>query len=730
MEINKIIIIILLVLFVLFCINSIEFYNPVMEYIDTYIYIPDNSTLSFLDIEESDMSNPKFTINYSSYDGSILILNITGTCINAEEVNKAVFNFDINGTSVSINPTITSIVDTPTTTTTSTATPSTSTVYQISVTSESLEFNNLKIEDLFTVTGNLSLDDNEYEFNPITFSTPPPIKYIPDDSLLSFTDLDLRKHNFTITYDSYDETTLILNLDGSCQYYHNISEEPIFNFKINDISVDQNLKLDQVTDLTNYYNLKLDESPTKLTFENLTISDPFTVTGNLILDKQIYKFNPITFSTTNNIKPTFLSTPLSTPLPTTPDKIKLIFKLNLPFPSDVKKTISNINDELVKILLISPERIQRTDISPGSIYVNLYIYPETNKDLTKYVNNNIPSILIIDNLRNKLVNTNFPMSSILKEMDKNYGIQIIQDIEVYRSFAELVPENLTIIDKLIKSGETFALYTKVQNLAIPNSNGNNVISEKMYLSYDIKNGMMMFSDKLGKNSAFNLSKVMRKFKKKEEPYKYIDFNRTIVEDKIEYIESTFYNLSLKYNNLSVTYCQQDCDNSNVNGLCAQEVYQTNKPSSFPGKDKTDRFNLKNLIKFKIEEDNKITPYFISMNPEERIYYLTNKYSTLESPSDYKTIVQVPVYTNNEQYYSTPVYNKNNQNTKGYYTYENTNMVNLSPVYTNDEIKDFQERQSMSISDTMIDENSAYKLYAYDFDIEIISAEVYDKLQSY
>ena len=138
--------------------------------------------------------------------------------------------------------------------------------------------------------------------------------------------------------------------------------------------------------------------------------------------------------------------------------------------------------------------------------------------------------------------------------------------------------------------------------------------------------------------------------------------------------------------------------------------------------KEDTFKLKNYIKFKIE-DNKtmsVTPYFISKNPIEHIYFITNKYNLLNEPNNYKQIIQVPLYQdpNNldkiqKPYYVTPTYINNNL------VFEKTLITGLNVSYTEEEITKFQNEISMSVDETHAFKNSAYLDYSLQFIIEPI-----------
>jgi len=342
------------------------------------------------------------------------------------------------------------------------------------------------------------------------------------------------------------------------------------------------------------------------------------------------------------------------------------------------------------------------------------------------------------NYFNKLISNNTNANYImLSNVDKLFGIKLVQDTDQQISLSQIIPKTLSIVENLAANNVSFALWTWVKNSTIPDNL--DATPQKMYLNVpindayntcNINNGMLQFNDKLTKGSVFNLSEVSKFFIKNTRPYKYIDYSNTRYDNiaKNWYIESIFYNLKLKHNSYSISYCEIDCDTSNPNGMCAQEKIDNSMNSSgYVGKGKTDAFGLKNVLKFKIEPDNSITPYFISMNPEERIHYITNKYSTLYNPNDYKTIVQVPVYTNNDRYYEQPVYTPPTLNNKGYYTTTNVDINNLSRMYTDEQVNNYQSAATFSVSETQIDKNDAYLDYAYNFNVEVITDDVYSNL---
>jgi hypothetical protein len=431
------------------------------------------------------------------------------------------------------------------------------------------------------------------------------------------------------------------------------------------------------------------------------------------------------------------------PADTKSNRIKIAFKLNTDYPalqSDASNIISKIETELLTELRLSKDRIQYISIYPGSIIVNLYIYPETNQNLSLYPNNDKTPRSLIIVLRTLLAISGFPSWPTLKDMDVEYGIQIVRDLEQDMPFSFIIPKKESIIDMLVRTGASFALSTLVTNSLITPA-GVTTTTHKMYLNVSLtsnytpcnsSNGMINFNETLTKGSVFKVSEVPILIDYNLEPYKYIDFNRIVYDNisKQSDIESMFYNLSLVYNGYSLSYCQKDCDiddKSNANGMCAQEKRIDNSLSQKVEYGKIDNYGLKNLIKFKIESDDSVTPYFVSMNPDERIYFITNKFSTNIYPNDYKKIVQVPVYSNNAEYYTMPVATTNLKTQQTIYSTTNVPITGLRNDYTPNKINDWQNNISFPVVDTLVSQNDAYMQYAYNFKIEIILPSDYTNL---
>jgi hypothetical protein len=142
---------------------------------------------------------------------------------------------------------------------------------------------------------------------------------------------------------------------------------------------------------------------------------------------------------------------------------------------------------------------------------------------------------------------------------------------------------------------------------------------------------------------------------------------------------------------------------------------------------TDKHKIKNYIKFKIEDTKTmlVTPYFLSKNPIEQIYFFTNKYNILKKPNNYKKIIQVPIYQDpndlagsQKPYYETPVYRNNAL------TYEKTLITGLNDHYDDHVISSFKDRLSMKNVETLAFKNSAYEFYSLQFYFEpIMNSEI-------
>jgi hypothetical protein len=229
----------------------------------------------------------------------------------------------------------------------------------------------------------------------------------------------------------------------------------------------------------------------------------------------------------------------------------------------------------------------------------------------------------------------------------------------------------------------------------------------------------------------------------------------------------FYGLRLADTRNYITYCAEGCENKN--GFCAQETLFNTKTTKYPGKDddgnnRTDLYDIKNLLKFVIEGDTatstKVTPYFVSIDPDEQIHYLTNSYNTVYETDAYKKLKQVPIYEKDERpYYKQPVYvNTNTPSAQRTFTpahkshthspsdshkihhapslhapsstkliYENIVIKNLDPILNNFDTDGYARQKIMGIQETQVTKNDAYIDYALRFNIEILTQEEVDAL---
>ena len=395
--------------------------------------------------------------------------------------------------------------------------------------------------------------------------------------------------------------------------------------------------------------------------------------------------------------------------------------------------------QLSTILDVSNDRFKISDfnIHLGRIYV--YMYVLNSKISGTYTNNNRSNISLLTLLGTTLSGTIEGTYTILSDIDNTYGtngIKLLKDNNLYTSLSSNIPVKTSILDQFINNDIPFALYTYVTNYSVPSISDKT--RYKMYLTTSMthdtyipceKDGMLSLNPTLTIGAVYNLNRVKKYFPKNSTPYKYIDF------DSIKYnnmtkettIVSTFYNLSLYTNGYSVSYCQQDCKNDNINGMCSQEKITLggNEKSSKTG-NYNDNYNLKNFMKIKEESDGTITPYFISLNPVEQIHFITNKISTINKPNDFQTIVKVPIYEDYLSYYETPTYNITNK--LNYYTIEKTQIKNLNILYTQDEIDSYNNNSSFTSTETHAFKNTAYTDYSYSFYIEPISNQDIERLR--
>jgi len=341
----------------------------------------------------------------------------------------------------------------------------------------------------------------------------------------------------------------------------------------------------------------------------------------------------------------------------------------------------------------------------------------------------------------------------------------------------------TILNKIIANNYTFALSVTVpMNGVYPSDMPNPPATTdvKLYLTVANKNkdynkctdlsGMLSLQPTLTKGGAFYLTLEQRSIPKQKYPYKYIDFTKVIHDEntKSDLLQSTFYGLRLARSLNYITHCAEGCEDND--GFCAQETLEKRVSTQYPGKDfkdnpRTDTYNIKNLLKFIVEGNSStsttVTPYFISLDPDERITFLTNLYNTLDNPEAYKKVVQVPIYKKNERpYYKQPVYVNTNTPSGHHRTftpahkshthspsnsrqinhapslhapsstklsYENIIIKNLEPILADINTDVYANKTEMSVQETQVTKNDAYINYALKFNVEILTQEQYEAL---
>ena len=479
-------------------------------------------------------------------------------------------------------------------------------------------------------------------------------------------------------------------------------------------------------------------------------------------------------------------------------EVKTRFRLNLDYGYYVKNTntknntIKDLSNELSSVLSVSKDRFKITDIKQGSLIVNLTFNEfNTNNPLTLPNDNMMP----ID-LHNLLVSSINDMNSsvfqqtLLKNIDTSYILLNLSNQDE-NNLSPIIPQSQDIITKIISNNYIFALSVTVPTVGIYPSNMENPPAEtnvKLYLTVanntdnynncTSQSGMLSLEDKLTKGGLFNLSAVHRLIPKNKYPFKYLDFNNVIFNSDIneKFAESIFYGLTLYKSPNYISYCMEGCENKD--GYCAQEKTDNSQHlgSDNDGNNKTDPYKLKNLLKFVIEGDSNtsttVTPYFISMDPEERIHFLTNNYNTIYDQDAYKKIVQVPIYEQYERpYYKQPEYiNTNSPSIKHHHVFtpshhphtpshhphhtprgthikhapslspslspsnslSSINLVyaknvikNLEPILSkidSNQLNDYAKQDKRTVYETYVTKNQAYIDYALKFNIEILTVD--------
>ena len=468
-------------------------------------------------------------------------------------------------------------------------------------------------------------------------------------------------------------------------------------------------------------------------------------------------------------------TPSLTPSSLT-NSINTIFRLNLDYEYYAKdlltknNTIEQLLNELSTVLSASKNRFSITSITPGSIIVNLKFNKINSRDPITLANDNMTPNDLYNLLISSITDTSSSLyeQTILKNIDTSYGVTNESNQSV--SLSPIISQINTILDKLTKNNYTFALSVTVPTVGIypPDiTNPPEVTNIKLYLtvanitddysSCTSLSGMLSLQPTLTKGGVFYLTSQPRSIPKNTYPYKYIDFYNVVydVNTSTDLLQSAFYGLQLYNTPNYITHCAEGCEDNT--GFCAQETSIKTKyaGNGLNNVKNTDIYNIKNLLKFVIEGDSStsttVTPYFVSLNPEESIRFITNQYNTLYDPNMYKSIIQVPIYEKGQRPYhkephytdpNTPSSNSNSpassithapsldlqhtpSSTK--LTYQNIIIKNLEPILKNIDTDSYARQNKMSIQETQVTKNDAYINYALKFNIEILTQEEADGL---
>ena len=333
------------------------------------------------------------------------------------------------------------------------------------------------------------------------------------------------------------------------------------------------------------------------------------------------------------------------------------FRLNLDYAyyAETDTTKKNTIDELTTEFntVLGSNNFTILDIFNGSIIIDIKFNDDKLYD--KFIS------LIND------TSSSVYQQKLLKNIDTSY---IVHDNQL----APIIPKELNIIDQLVNNSTPFMLSVTVPSSGVYPTNMENPPSNnevKLYLTIANTNknystcvntsGMLSLQENPTRGSIFTLNSITKYLPKNTYPYDFIDFFNTSFNkgDNSQYIMSKFYGLQAYSSDNNVSFCMQDCEGAH--GFCAQED-RLNITSKKNGPNKTDQYGIKNYMKFIIENssNNLVTPYFISLDPEEKIHFLANNYNTLVNPNGYKQLVQVPIYEDNKRpYYKKPIYIDNN-----------------------------------------------------------------------
>jgi hypothetical protein len=476
-------------------------------------------------------------------------------------------------------------------------------------------------------------------------------------------------------------------------------------------------------------------------------------------------------------------TPSLTPSSLT-NSMNTIFKLNLDYDYYAKNiltknnTINQLLNELSTVLSASKNRFTITSITPGSIVVNLTFNKINSRDPITLANDNMTPNDLYNLLISSITNTRSSLyqQTILKNIDTSYGV--INESNQSDNLSPITSQINTILDKLTQNNYPFALSVTIPTVGIypPDmANPPEVTNIKLYLTVANKtedyssctslSGMLSLQPTLTKGGVFTLNSQPRSIPKNTYPYKYIDFYNVVydVNTSTNLLQSAFYGLQLYNTPNLITHCAEGCEDNT--GFCAQETSIRTKYAGTGLNDvkNTDIYNIKNLLKFVIEGDSStsttVTPYFVSLNPEESIRFITNQYNTLYDPNMYKSIIQVPIYEKGQRpYYKEPQYiNPNTPSSNIKFTtvdnndspassityapsldlqhtpsstklmYQNIIIKNLEPILKDIDTDSYARQNKMSIQETQVTKNDAYINFALKFNVEILTQEEVDGL---
>jgi hypothetical protein len=386
-------------------------------------------------------------------------------------------------------------------------------------------------------------------------------------------------------------------------------------------------------------------------------------------------------------------------------KLDLDYKYYAGDSKDKKETIDILTNEFKTVL--DSDKFKILDLYDGSIIIDIKFNDDNLYD--KFVS------LIND------TSSSVYKQPLLKYIDTSYLVR-------NDNLSPIIPKPLNIIDQLVNDNTPFMLSVTVPTLGVYSPDMKNPPQSKdvkLYLTVANTNknystcvntsGMLSLQEKPTTGSIFTLNSVIKYVPKNTYPYDFIDYINTYFEkkDNSDWIESIFYELRAygSYNNVS--FCMQDCQEKN--GFCAQEN-RSNNVSKKNGIGKKDEYGIKNYMKFIIEDSSKniVTPYFVSLDPNEKIHFLTNNYNTIINKNGYKQLVQVPIYEDKKRpYYKMPIYDTSTKELKD----KEVVIKKLNQVLTDFDTDAYARKNTMTIEETQVKKNDAYLKYALKFTIE-------------